>query len=434
MTSCMRVKLILVAAVWTTLLVLAIGGCGRDVASNGVHTGGSVSPDDIMIDAVLEDAYTIGGADADGWQAFDVVIDADFDSHGNLAVLDSDQKRVVLVGPGGQLLRRISQAGDGPGELRVPGSVAVLPDDRIAIYDRGHHAFLLFSARGEFSEQSAIPEQPGSQDGSDEDGLLAMELHGLPDDKLLVVGKRHVVGRRLDAYALGGGVERLYLAWQGHARPLETRSEVSQIENGFTRMETRGAPPHAFGAPLLADVLSDGRVALVDSTGYSVKLVSPRGSVTDVLARPIASMPVTAEMTRLARERTSEAYRRPSAVFVQSPDETPISREFIDALVQHGVDEDLESMTFGDEVPVIADLGVDSDDRIWIVRTASDGVSDGPTDVLTAEGEYLGTVPADAWSMPLAFGPNGLMAYVETDEHDVPLVRVMRLLSLDGGG
>ena len=40
----------------------------------------------------------------------------------------------------------------------------------------------------------------------------------------------------------------------------------------------------------------------------------------------------------------------------------------------------------------------------------------------------MGTLPADGIQVPDAFGPDGLMAYVETGELDVPVVRVIRLV------
>ena len=54
-------------------------------------------------------------------------------------------------------------------------------------------------------------------------------------------------------------------------------------------------------------------------------------------------------------------------------------------------------------------------------------MSDGPIDVLTPDGCYLGTFPADGMSMPGAFGPDGLAAFVEVDELGVQTVMVRRL-------
>ena len=54
-------------------------------------------------------------------------------------------------------------------------------------------------------------------------------------------------------------------------------------------------------------------------------------------------------------------------------------------------------------------------------------LEDGPIDVLTAEGEYIGTYRAAATKMPDAFGPDGLAAFIELDEFEVPSVVVRRL-------
>lgn len=90
----------------------------------------------------------------------------------------------------------------------------------------------------------------------------------------------------------------------------------------------------------------------------------------------------------------------------------------------------LNRMTFADQIPVVSAMAVDSEGRIWVARSASDGYSDGPTDVFGADGSYVGTLAADGVRIPAAFGPNGLMAYVERDESRLPIVRVLRLLEL----
>ena len=46
--------------------------------------------------------------------------------------------------------------------------------------------------------------------------------------------------------------------------------------------------------------------------------------------------------------------------------------------------------------------------------------------------QYIGTLPANGLRIPAAFGPNGLMAYIDSDEMGVQTVRVIRLVSLDG--
>jgi hypothetical protein len=100
--------------------------------------------------------------------------------------------------------------------------------------------------------------------------------------------------------------------------------------------------------------------------------------------------------------------------------------------IQAAMVRQIETMVFTEEIPVISDMAVDREDRIWIARTGSGGdQATGPTDVVAASGEYIGTLPADGLRIPAAFGPGGLMAYIDSDEMDVQTVRVIRLLSLE---
>ena len=55
---------------------------------------------------------------------------------------------------------------------------------------------------------------------------------------------------------------------------------------------------------LLAAVLADGAIAIVDLVGYQVKILrSDDGSVRTVLGRAIQALPVTEQMREAARER-----------------------------------------------------------------------------------------------------------------------------------
>ena len=92
--------------------------------------------------------------------------------------------------------------------------------------------------------------------------------------------------------------------------------------------------------------------------------------------------------------------------------------------------EGAEGLTFADEVPVLWGLKVDWEDRIWVARRGPTGANDGPTDIVTPGGDYIGTLSPDGLRTPSAFGPNGLLAYIERDEMDVPTVRVVRLVGL----
>ena len=87
----------------------------------------------------------------------------------------------------------------------------------------------------------------------------------------------------------------------------------------------------------------------------------------------------------------------------------------------------IQNMEFYHEVPVVLDLQTSWEGTIWVLRRGEEPASDGPIDVLTPDGRYIGTFAAGATGMPDAFGPDGLAAFIERDEFDVASVVVRRL-------
>ena len=61
-----------------------------------------------------------------------------------------------------------------------------------------------------------------------------------------------------------------------------------------------------------------------------------------------------------------------------------------------------------------------------MVRTALPN-EEGAIDIVTTDARYLGTIPPGDLRIPDAFGPDGLMAYVDTHDVGYPIVRVVQL-------
>jgi hypothetical protein len=83
-------------------------------------------------------------------------------------------------------------------------------------------------------------------------------------------------------------------------------------------------------------------------------------------------------------------------------------------------------MQFYPELPVLMALETSWGGRIWAQRRGDGPTEPGAIDVVTADGRYVGTFPAGATEMPSSFGPDGLVAFVESDDFDVPTVVVRR--------
>jgi hypothetical protein len=198
-------------------------------------------------------------------------------------------------------------------------------------------------------------------------------------------------------------------------------------------MTIRMPPDRAFVPPLNLDVLPDGLLAVADSFGYRVKLVDLDGSVRSVLERPIAPTRVTSEIEEAERaRRLASIGEGPGPRIMLSTSDGRTSSPDADQM-RAFQEARLETMIFAEAIPVIEDLAVDHEGRIWVQRSSGTPGELGPTDLITADGRYLGTVPPDGLRIPAAFGPGGLIARVETDEFDVPTVVVERLVGEAGG-
>lgn len=375
---------------------------------------GTLEGPDVGLIAVAEDIYTVGAYMGDDWESFGLVSDVAFDGAGNAHIVDMRADRIVVVDPDGEFVRMVGGSGEGPGELQSPSSLHVLRDGGYVV--GGLTSIDVFAPGGEHLRRMAVNPITGSPfmytrafpDGSlvsivirADSADLARWQRGLP--------RLDPPGRPIEVFPIEHGrPELLYTAWELPDPEDERRNARRSSSDGVSRLSAG----RAFEPRLHFATTSDDRLAVVDSIGYRIKLVSRDGEVVGTVERPIAPQAVTDAMKDAQRARY-RAREVPSNVGIFR-----VERESADRL------------TFAEEVPVIANMAVDWDDRIWVARTGEGGVGPGPTDIVTPDGGYVGTLPADGVRIPRAFGPNGLMAYITTDEFGVQVVRVIRLVSL----
>lgn len=166
----------------------------------------------------------------------------------------------------------------------------------------------------------------------------------------------------------------------------------------------------AFAPRMLPGVLPDGSVAFSDSLAYVIKIARPGEGVWRILKRPLQPIPVTRAV------RNAEKERRLRAAEARSAEALRIER------VRNA------NLEFYEVVSMLRDLGTSWDGEIWVQRHGEEPSDDnGPIDVLTMDGRYVGSYRAGAVAMPDAFGPDGLVAFIETDDLDVETVVVKRV-------
>ncbi len=406
--------------------------CGGGGEAGAADAPAGLEGPDYTIRPHTEDVFTVGALEGDSWETFGNVSRVAFDGEGDLYILDSGAGHVVVMSPSGEYLRTIGSKGDGPGELGNPFGFAITPDGRVAVYDFSKQGFQLFTREGEFLESVSFDPQ---------DGIPGRDIHPSPSGDLIAGGGLRITvsrdgsieepppGRPIDRFGLDGSHDVLYTAWD---LPPTEETDEAKFSTGKGNFALQMQQMRAFEPGLYVGVLSDGRVAVVDSVGYRVKLIDPAGTVAGTLERPIPPLVVDDAIREQERDRRLAALEEGGGgatmmVMGRTSSKGGGNLSIDQEQIRKMQEDQIAGMAFAPQVPVIADMAVDRDDRLWIERAGPMPGVDGPTDIVTADGGYLGTIPADGLRIPDAFGPDGLIAYIEEDELEVQRVRVARL-------
>ncbi|MYA12061.1 MAG: hypothetical protein F4087_10570 [Gemmatimonadetes bacterium] len=376
--------------------------------------------EDRTLELEFEELYRLGTLAGEEWEQFGHVLSVAFDPAGNLLVFDRlmfEFHGIFLVGPDGRLIREIGRLGEGPGEFGSAAATAVLTDGRVVVADLGRRGYHLFAADGEFERMVRMSGSPGAwrlgpiraQPGAD----AIISVPGQATSVIMTGGAFRgpiVVPSSLT-------IERTILS--GEWSETDTIAEAWLPPTGIEDMDEnrqRNAihtPTHRL--PELAPslnwrVLPDGRVAFSDSTTWTVKIAEAGAGVVRTIKRPFQPRPLTSRMIRADRDhRLRRLEERGPADRVERM--RPV----------------IENKDYYHELSVIRGLEATWDGHIWVLRWGAEPWSDGPIDVVTQDGRYLGSYPAGMTALPAAFGPDGLAAFIETNELGVQNVVVGRM-------
>lgn len=387
----------------------------------------------------MTEVYRAGGVSAPEWALFGPAasLQAGFDGAGNLVVLDAFNKRVVVIGIDGQLVRVVGREGEGPGEFQQVQALAVWRDGRFAVPDTEHSAVQVFSPDGELERfvrsageartlSTAVRHREIRADPLG-DRLIARGVEGVLVEmrdfmnRLMTYPEEDTEGvddRALEALDLSGDVIASQAILQGWRAPRPEAVSSTDLEDWpkiVAAVEDRYFEPG-----LHWDVLPDGTIAYSDSSAYAVKLASPDGSVIRVLTRPLSPEAVSERI----RQGTIEFHIQRLEEWLANPPSTNLP---------FGTDPEqsrrrIRDREFYHEVPVVQGIRGTWDGALWIQRRGENPWDEeGPIDVFNADLEYVGTLSAGEPAMPIAFGPDGLVAHLESDEFDVPTLVVGRV-------
>lgn len=407
---------------------------------------------DRLIEPAFEEVYSVGVLDGEPWEMFGKVNQVAFDASGSLYVFEGTtglagprDLRVLVFDATGGFIREFGSWGGGPGEFRQPVGFAVLRDGTTVVGDAGHRAYQLFNASGVFQRHVRV----GGES-------FPRGLHADPRGGAVFAGEFAEAGlsmrfgaagapptsRPIARVSLGGDVAqadtvvRGWLPPRTGAEPMPGNVPVEgEIRNMMGMLSL--SLPAVFEPRLLVAVLPDGGIVHSDSSAYLLKVTSPgSGEVARIIRRPLLPEPVTSSVRREYEERRAAVLEEIGGADALADTQERMLDRMRELMGSSGrgaganlnPTATLHEPNYYPEVPVLRGLAATWGGRIWVQRRGELPENDGgPIDVVTVAGEYVGTFRTGATRFPDAFGPDGLAAFIEFDESDVPRVVVRRL-------
>jgi 6-bladed beta-propeller len=365
-----------------------------------------------------EKVFSVGKEEGQPWEVFSSIAGVAFDGSGNLYVLDRDNSRVVVFGPDGKHLRDVGSKGEGPGEFVLPMGIAVLSDDRLAVFDMGNRAVSLFDTKGAY--QAIV--RPDPSFGQTQQAIVAG-----PDGGFLVAGSQISAGRG-GPPEIRDSIPVLRVAPDGKTTLVLKEASpkpVMNVSGDAGRQMVRVSPPPTFSPSVSWTPLSDGRIAASAGGTYQISLYTLDGNKSAVLRRPVPQRKVTDRDKDLAKKQRRATMESGTGSIRVTNVNGRQSMSAGGSLPPQEIERALAGMTFAETVPVIRALRGDRDGRLWVQRDGGPGNEDYPIDIVSAAGNYLGTIKG--MRLPDAFGPDGRYAMIESDDLGVQSVVVWRI-------
>lgn len=396
-----------------TTLVALVAGLASTLSPVGAQ--------DRPLTADFPEVYRVGGLAAPDWAQFTERGDLGFDAAGNLYVLDAKAFRVVVIDPQGQLVRTVGQRGQGPGDFRDPTALVVWRDGRFAVADGDHWAIQVFGADGSHDHFARMNTE--FRPFQLQQLTLQRRMKPHPDGVSLYAQGASYANRaiaswgthpdsmgvddrtieRFDVSADRVVAETALQGWRAQ-RESPRESLPDELESGHILrvfLDDMVLEPKFYW-----DVLPDGTLAYSDSSAYVVRFVAADGAPLGELRRPVVPEAVTGRMHGDLVERELDQFKRPSSEMLL---------------------EVMEQREFYPEVPIIRWLQATWEGGLWVRRRGEEPwANNGPIDVFGPDRGYVGTYAPGETRIP-AFGPDGLVAFWEVDEMDVPSIVVKRV-------
>lgn len=365
----------------------ASGTAVERIDSAGVEHVLNTAPDR-PLDWRFERVLTLGGVD-EGPQAFGGIGTVAADAAGRIYVPDGGAFRIRVFDETGAQVRAMGGEGGGPGEFRFLAAFDVAPDGTALVFDIGKGSIVVFDSLG-----NALPER---------------KLPTYPTNRLRAIGAG--IAAVFNSFgAEAGDTTRARLLVLGDGDSTEIASIPVQRRGEFVQLPR--CPIGLNVPPLLApDIEWDAtarRIIVSQGTEYILDVWEPRAGTWRPRRSIRRTLPPIAGTVEVAAAEYPDSFRIRAGPNLCAVGPTEIA----------------ETLGFADVAPHIRDVLLAPDGSVWVSHRI--GTERG-TDVFSADGEYLGTLPADA-PFPAAFRGEDEILTLEKDEFDRTLVVLWRVL------
>lgn len=380
------------AAAFSAAATLVLAGCGGAPSATLVERVDSAGIEIVMNRGedrpagwMFEREFSLGGSDEGPESFFNVSAGAVATGRdGHLYVLDRGNHRVVVFDGEGRHVRTFGRQGGGPGELQWPQSIVVAQDGSLAIADIGHRGLVRVSPDGQPLENRMLEGWVGGGMAAFGDGLIA----------------------QLNAGEMPDLQHQLTYLGDEETRPLVTMPSppLRPVDFGCVRISGMSG----LFAPSLLWAASADRLAAVTTPAYEIDLYDGDRMV-GRLRRDVPLRPATRELAIQEVGEKFEVQFGGGGSCVAEPPKV------------------VDERGFAEWIPAIRRIRIAPDGTFWVQRFAVKGDA-AATDLFSADGVYLGTLPDDA-PYPVAFFPDGRIITVEKDDLDLDHVVVYHIAS-----
>jgi hypothetical protein len=316
---------------------------------------------------ILEEDLVIGRERDKEDQWFSFLNALAVDKAANIYTLDPKDVRIRIFDRNGKLLRSFGRKGQGPGEFSGPGSLRILPDNTLEVFDVLHSRLSYFTLDGESLRDVPMATR----------GYFKIDAQGF-----LYLHRRQPEGNKMVVKLVKLNPEL---------------NPVLKIHSFEYPWNPRLINP--FPETYLFEPLRTGETVWMITSEYKINVLNSEGKLTRRIVKD--SHPV--KVTAADRER-----------YIAAQPQDPLSRQF--------------NYEFPESYPVANWLVIDDSGRLYLRTYEKDGQGRVYHDIFDQDGRYISRFCLPELESAMVIAENKMYCLIKESEEGIPLIKRYRMI------